>query len=424
MSEKVNIVLGVTGSVAVFKSAELVSQLVKDGKDVDVIMTEAATKFVSPLTFQSLTKRRVYTEMFDEIIYEDIRHISLAQRASLFVIAPATANIIGKIANGIADDMLSTVVMATRAPVLICPAMNTAMYENPIVQANIAKLKAYGYIFIEPKEARLACGDVGRGAMADVSVIFDAIKSLSGGKIAKTPPPLRYDSPEYSLDDVEQHLKDPHVALLFERVEKILGKLLKDNERQMYLGFYDDLAMPVELIVFMLEYCLERGKKGSSYLRTVAQNWVEQGIDTVEAAQEYVRLFNNEFRDILRAFGVSGRDPIAKEVQYMNRWLKDDAFPLQIIKLACEKAIMNKATVNFSYADGILNKWKEGNIQTIEQVEALEKAYYDNANNWKRPMQKQQSSGAKKFQNYKGRKWDYDKLAKLELTYVDKEGVE
>jgi len=181
MDDKINIVLGVTGSVAAFKSAELTSQLVKDGKYVDVIMTDAATKFVTPLTFQSLTKRRVYTDMFDEIVYEDIRHISLAQRANVFVIAPASANIIGKIANGIADDMLSTVVMATVAPVIICPAMNTAMYENPIVQANIARLKTFGYIFVDPKEARLACGDIGRGAMADVDVIVQEISKLLGG---------------------------------------------------------------------------------------------------------------------------------------------------------------------------------------------------------------------------------------------------
>jgi len=177
MSAK-EIVLGVTGSVAAFKAAQLVSTLVKESKNVHVILTQSAAKFVTPLTFQSLTKRKVYVDMFDEIIFEDVRHISLAQRADVFVIAPASANIIGKIAGGIADDMLSTVVMATKAPVLICPAMNTAMYENQIVRGNIEKLAGLGYNFVEPKEALLACGDVGRGALADVSDILAAINSL------------------------------------------------------------------------------------------------------------------------------------------------------------------------------------------------------------------------------------------------------
>lgn len=177
MSKK-EIVLGITGSIAAYKAAELTSSLIKEGKNVNVIMTRAGTEFVAPLTFQTLTKRKVYVDMFEEIAYEDVRHISLAQRADIFVIAPASANIIGKIASGIADDMLSTVVMATKAPVLICPAMNTAMYENPIVQSNITKLTDLGYSFVQPKEAILACGDLGRGALADLADILTAINQL------------------------------------------------------------------------------------------------------------------------------------------------------------------------------------------------------------------------------------------------------
>ena len=172
------VILGITGSIAAFKGAQLASLLVKQGRDVHIIMTSAATKFIAPLTFQSLTKHRVYVDMFDEVLFEDVRHISLAQRADVFVIAPATANVIGKIASGIADDMLTTVVMATKAPVLICPAMNTAMYENAIVQQNIDKLAGLGYHFVEPKEARLACGDLGRGALADAPDILRAINNL------------------------------------------------------------------------------------------------------------------------------------------------------------------------------------------------------------------------------------------------------
>ena len=178
---KKQVVLGITGSIAAYKGAELANLLIKGNASVHVIMTQAATKFITPLTLQSLTKNKVYVDMFEEIVYEDVRHISLAQRADVFVIAPASANIIGKIANGIADDMLSTVVMATRAPVLICPAMNTAMYENPIVQGNMDKLAGLGYFFVQPRESRLACGDVGKGAMVDVDSILQEINTLLGG---------------------------------------------------------------------------------------------------------------------------------------------------------------------------------------------------------------------------------------------------
>jgi len=172
------LILGVTGSIAAYKAADLVNLLAKEKINVNVIMTGAAVKFIAPLTFQTLSKNKVYVDMFEEIAYSDVRHISLAQKADCCVIAPATANIIGKIASGIADDMLSTVVMAVRnKPVIICPAMNTAMYENPITQGNIAKLKGFGYRFIEPKESMLACGDFGKGALADVKLIAEAIKS-------------------------------------------------------------------------------------------------------------------------------------------------------------------------------------------------------------------------------------------------------
>ena len=171
-------ILGVTGSIAAYKAADIANLLVKNKINVHVIMTKAAAKFITPLTFQTLTKNKVYVDMFEEIVYSDVRHISLAQNADCCVIAPATANIIGKIASGIADDMLSTVVMAVRnKPVIICPAMNTAMYENAITQDNIAKLRSHGYQFIEPRESLLACGDLGKGALADTGIIVAAIKA-------------------------------------------------------------------------------------------------------------------------------------------------------------------------------------------------------------------------------------------------------
>ena len=169
------IVVGVSGGIAAYKACELVSRLKKLDADVHVIMTDSAAKFVTPLTFQSLSLNQVAVDMFEAPKYWEIEHISLAKLADVFVIAPATANIIGKLACGIADDMLSTTAMATKAQVIIAPAMNTNMYENPVVQRNMKLLKELGHVFVEPEEGRLACGDVGKGKMADPAVIERAI---------------------------------------------------------------------------------------------------------------------------------------------------------------------------------------------------------------------------------------------------------
>ena len=169
------VVIGVTGGIAVYKALDVISALRKKDIEVHVIMTESASKFVNPLTFQSISQNMVVTDMFAEPKAWEIQHISLAQKADLMIIATATANVIGKISNGIADDMLSTTVMATKAKVLIAPAMNTNMYQNPIVQNNISKLKDFGYKFIEPASGRLACGDIGIGKLADVNTIVERV---------------------------------------------------------------------------------------------------------------------------------------------------------------------------------------------------------------------------------------------------------
>lgn len=177
-----NIILGVTGSIAAYKAADIVNTLTKDGCHVDVIMTKGGMAFLTPLTLQSLSKNRVYTDVFQEDYPGEVKHISLAKKADLFLVAPASADIIGKMANGIADDMLSTVALAIRdIPRYIAPAMNTNMYENPIVQENLAKLRKYGFRIIEPKEARLACGDLGKGALADVDTIIATVEGCLRG---------------------------------------------------------------------------------------------------------------------------------------------------------------------------------------------------------------------------------------------------
>lgn len=174
-----NIVLGVTGGIAAYKAVEIVSRLKKAGASVHVIMTEGATKFVTPLTFRELSANPVAVKMWEEPKTWNVEHIALAILADLFLIAPATANIIGKIANGIADDMLSTTVMATKAPVILAPAMNTNMYLNPITQQNIAKLASLGYHFIEPGTGMLACGVEGPGRLAEPSTIVEYIENLT-----------------------------------------------------------------------------------------------------------------------------------------------------------------------------------------------------------------------------------------------------
>ncbi|TDX46751.1 bifunctional phosphopantothenoylcysteine decarboxylase/phosphopantothenate--cysteine ligase CoaBC [Orenia marismortui] len=166
MLEGKNVVIGVTGGIAVYKSVEIVSRLKKLGADVYVIMTKSATEFVKPMTFQSLSHNPVVVEMFGRAQYWDVEHISLADKADLMLIAPATANIVGKIANGIADDMLSTTVMATQAPVVLCPAMNVNMYSNSIFQDNLSYLREKDYKIIEADAGYLACGYEGRGRLS------------------------------------------------------------------------------------------------------------------------------------------------------------------------------------------------------------------------------------------------------------------
>ena len=173
-----NIILGVTGGIACYKSCEIVSRLRKLNANVDVVMTKNATEFVQPLTFETLSSNPVAFDMFAPKKTYEVEHVSLAKKASLCVVAPATADIIAKLAEGIADDMLTTTMLALKCPVLIAPAMNTNMYENPITQANIETLKKRGFIFISPCEGRLACGDVGVGKMAEPIEIVSKIVEL------------------------------------------------------------------------------------------------------------------------------------------------------------------------------------------------------------------------------------------------------
>lgn len=173
-----NIVLGVTGSIAAYKACDLIRALQKIGFSVSVIMTKEAKEFISSLTFRQISKNKVYEDIFEKDIDMEIEHIALAEKADLILIAPATANIIGKIANGICDDLLSCTVIATKKPVVIAPAMNENMYTNRIVQGNINKLKSLGYKFIQPRKGELACGKIGWGCLAEIDVIVKEVKKF------------------------------------------------------------------------------------------------------------------------------------------------------------------------------------------------------------------------------------------------------
>ena len=178
MKTKKLVILGITGSIAAYKACEIISCLKKSSIDVQVILTKEGKEFITPLTLQTLSFNKVLTEIFELPEEWDGRHISLAQDADLVLIAPATANIIGKLATGICDCLLTCVICATRAPVLIAPAMNEKMYEHKIIQANIAKLKETGYKFIGPVRGRLACGYEGIGRLAKTEDIVNEAKRL------------------------------------------------------------------------------------------------------------------------------------------------------------------------------------------------------------------------------------------------------
>jgi phosphopantothenoylcysteine decarboxylase/phosphopantothenate--cysteine ligase len=172
------IVLGISGGIAAYKAATLASQLTQRGADVRVIMTESATRFIQPLTLQILSRNHVAVDLFDEKDPEVVMHIDLADHADLVIIAPATANLIGKLANGIADDMLTTTLLATQAPIVLAPAMNVHMYENPVVQENLQRLRELGMIILEPASGQLACGYVGKGRMMEPEEILSWVEQF------------------------------------------------------------------------------------------------------------------------------------------------------------------------------------------------------------------------------------------------------
>ena len=198
MLKEKTVILGVSGGIAAYKIPNLASMLVKSGADVHVLMTENAAHFITAVTFETLTGHKCIIDTFDRNFEFEVEHVALAKKADLFLVAPATANVIGKLAHGICDDMLTTTAMACQCPMLVAPAMNTRMYENPILQDNLEILKKYGMTVIDPAAGRLACGDTGAGKMPEPEELFDYIcqaieypKDLAGKKVLVTAGPTR-----------------------------------------------------------------------------------------------------------------------------------------------------------------------------------------------------------------------------------------
>ncbi|MEG1316270.1 MAG: bifunctional phosphopantothenoylcysteine decarboxylase/phosphopantothenate--cysteine ligase CoaBC, partial [Oscillospiraceae bacterium] len=192
------VLLGVTGGIACYKAADLVSAMVKKNLNVQVIMTEHATSFITPLTFESLTGNRVAVDTFDRNRSHQVEHIALADQADVVLVAPATANILAKLAHGLADDMLTTTILACGCPKIVAPAMNTHMYENPVTQDNLKLLRHYGWEIVEPISGRLACGTVGKGKMQEPADLLEAVlhalpseKDMNGLRVLVTAGPTQ-----------------------------------------------------------------------------------------------------------------------------------------------------------------------------------------------------------------------------------------
>ncbi len=268
------IVLGVTGGIAAYKAAELTRALIKEGAQVKVIMTKSAWEFISPLTFQTLSGDMVYTDMFVPTAKYDMAHITLAEFADVFVIAPATGNIIGKIASGVADDLLSTTIMATDKPTLICPAMNDKMLANPVVQDNIDKLKKYGYAVMDSTFGELACKTSGSGRLPEASAIVEEIaalltpKDLTGERILVTAGPT-----EEPLDPVRfiTNLSSGKMGYALARVARWRGAQVT------LITGPTDLSLPpgIEVVQIrtaqeMYEAVLEHFKKSTIIIKAAA----------------------------------------------------------------------------------------------------------------------------------------------------------
>jgi phosphopantothenoylcysteine decarboxylase/phosphopantothenate--cysteine ligase len=383
------VVLGVTGGIAVYKALDISSMLRKAGIEVRVIMTKSATEFVSPLTFQAISQNLVTTDMFDEPKAWEIQHISLAQKADVMLIAPATANIIGKVANGIADDMLSTTIMATKAKVIFAPAMNTNMYENTIVTQNINKLKELGYGFIEPVAGRLACGDEGKGKLEAPENIVERVmtelydkKDLVNKKVLVTAGPTisRIDPVRYITNnssgrmgyEIAKEARDRGATVVLvsgpTKLNKPLGVQVIDinTNEEMYnqvSSLYDQCDIVIKAAAVAdykpLEYSEQKIKKGTDKLEVI---------------------FSKD-RDILMSLGQKKKDQILVGFAAESQNLLENARN-KLVKKNLDYIVANditEASTGFASNDNrvtiISKSGEETSLETMSKRKVAEKIF-------------------------------------------------
>lgn len=243
--------------------------------------------------------------------------------------------------------------------------------------------------------------------------------------IASTPSRVCLEQrPEYGMAELSEYMKHQDMKELLRKAQQKLGKPLTQQDISMIFSFYDWLGFPLDLIEVLLSYCVLDGFKGMRYVEKVAMSWAENGIDTVEKAAEHIEMRKTGFYAIMRAFGQSGRMPVDGEEAYMSKWLKEYGFSLDVIKVACERTVMQTGKVSFAYADSILKKWKVAEVKTTQDIEALDRAFEAKktmkGNETKpvatAPAQPKQN----RFINYTQRQWDFDKLEKLQREERDK----
>lgn len=231
--------------------------------------------------------------------------------------------------------------------------------------------------------------------------------------------------PQYDVQELEIYKnQSKEINHLFSTAEQVLGKLLTYNDLSALFGMHDWLRLPLDVIEVLLTYCAENNHRSMRYIEKAAIDWVENGIHTVEDANEYIKLFNNDYRDILKAFGHTRRNPTVSEINYMKRWLKDFAMPMNLILEACDKTVMQIGQPKFSYADKILTEWHDKGVKDIDDVKHLEDTFHKGKqmlDSGAKPEDKKTYAVAKpnRFVNFKQRDWDYDKIEKMERQYIE-----
>lgn len=227
-------------------------------------------------------------------------------------------------------------------------------------------------------------------------------------------PAVLESRPQYTVQELELYkTNSEEINRLFEGAEKILGKLLNYNDLSTLFGLYDWLRLPVEVIEELLFYCAENDHRSLRYIEKAALDWAENGISTLDAAREYVKTFNKDFREIMKAVGQSRRDPTKRETAYMKKWIAEYQMPLEVILEACDKTVMQLGGPKFSYTDKILTDWKEKGVKSLQDVQDAESKFFETK------VEKPKKASKNRFVNYSQREWDYDKLEKMEMEYLE-----